>query len=814
MKTETFRIGGMHCAACSGAVERVTKRINGVLSCEVNLITEKMTITYDETVASFSDFRRAVEKAGFSIESLETPEHLLPSAGNTPATPLAHTSSLQVESVQTTPLADTSSLQGESVQTTPLAETEQPSSSQGKITKASSVQGESPTPSSQGETRKTTSRRRTALTKTELIICGVLSLCMLYVSMGQMLFSGLPVPAFADCDKNPLGCALTQIALSLPVAVIGRRFFIGGYGSLFRGHPNMDTLVALGATASFLYSLAMTVTIPSSPSAVHNLYYESVAVVITLVALGKHLEQNSKQKTTSAIRALMKLTPDSSHLVTERGVETVPTSSVCVGDRVLIKAGEKIPLDGIVIKGESAVDESMLTGESMPVSKRVGDAVTGGSLNGGGALTIMAERVGKDTTLSKIIAFVEEAQAKKAPISKVADRVAGVFVPGVMAIAVLAAAVWWAIKPADFSFAVKIFTSVLVIACPCALGLATPTAIMVGTGLGATHGILIKNGEALEIAHKASVVIFDKTGTVTRGTPTVTDVLGAETLVWAAAAESGATHPIAAAILQKADSEKLSYPMPSAAQTVVGKGVIAEVNGEEIVVGKQSFLQEKGVTIAEFSSAAQGLFGEGKNVTFVAKNGKALGLIAVSDELNPTAAAAFERLRKMKIKTAILSGDNKTRVAAVAKALGADEYYGEILPEEKAQTVTALKGRYGTAIMVGDGVNDAPALVAADVGCAVASGSDVAVDSADIVFMKNDPEDVARALALSKYTIRNVKQNLFWAFCYNAVCIPIAAGVLYPLTNTLLSPMLAGLAMAFSSVCVVTNALRLRRKKL
>jgi Cu+-exporting ATPase len=383
-----------------------------------------------------------------------------------------------------------------------------------------------------------------------------------------------------------------------------------------------------------------------------------------------------------------------------------------------------------------------------------------------------------------------------------------------MAIAVLAAAVWWAAAPQDISFAVKIFTSVLVIACPCALGLATPTAIMVGTGLGATHGILIKNGEALEVAHNASVVIFDKTGTVTRGTPAVTDVVGEQTLLFAAAAESGATHPIATAILQKASQENLVYPLPQAVQTVIGKGVIATVNGEEIIVGKASFLQEKGIPVSEFFAMAEALFRAGKNVTFVAKKGVALGLIAVSDECKPTAKAAFERLRKMKIKTAILSGDSQARVAAVAKELGADEWFGEVLPKQKAEIVTMLRQKYGTAIMVGDGVNDAPALASADVGCAVASGSDVAVQSADVVFMKSDPEDVARALALSRYTIRNVKQNLFWAFCYNAVCIPVAAGALYPLTQTLLSPMLAGFAMACSSVCVVGNALRLRRKKL
>lgn len=733
MKDEIYTITGMHCAACSGAVQRVVSRLDGVENCEVNLMTEKMSVTYNEQKVGYKDFARVIEKAGFGI------------------------------------LQDT----------------------QIQPQKISKPYG--------------------------LLAAGVLSIILLYISMGQMFFKNLPVPPFANITSNQLGFALTQIILCIPVMIIGRNFFTNGFSSLLKGNPNMDTLVAIGATASFIYSLAVTFTIGKNEHAVHNLYFESVAVVITLIMLGKYLESRSKEKTTDAIKKLIALTPDVSHLCNGSTITDVPTSKINVGDILLVKPGEKIPLDAVVIKGSSNVDESILTGESLPVTKESDSIVTGGSLNINGMLYVKVSKIGKDTTLAKIIAFVENAQAKKAPISKIADKVAGIFVPTVIAIAIIAAAVWL-ICTKELSFAVQIFTSVLVIACPCALGLATPTAVMVGTGLGAANGILIKNGEALEITNKVKVAIFDKTGTVTEGKPTVTDVIsdvGTDELIkCAAAAESAIEHPVSASILQYAADNDISIGTPDNVENFAGKGVICTFKGEKIIVGSMKFISDNDISTAKFSADIDRLLSEGKTVVAVAKNKQLLGVIAVADKLKKNVADTFKRLSKMGIKTVLLSGDNKICAQHIGNILKADEVFAEVLPEQKAQIVTSLKEKFGFTIMVGDGINDAPALTEADIGCAVSSGSDIAIDSADIVLMKNDPMDVAKAINLSHLTMRTIKQNLFWAFCYNVICIPIAAGLLHAFGGPLLNPMIAGLAMSMSSVCVVTNALRLRHKKI
>ena len=732
MKNETYLITGMHCAACSAAVQRVISRLDGVENCEVNLITEKMNVTFEPRKVGYEDFVRVIEKAGFGIEQ----------------------ENRQVAENETKPYS--------------------------------------------------------------LFVAIFFCVILLYVSMGQMFFDNLPIPFFSDMTSNPLGFALTQIILCIPVMIIGRKFFINGFSTLFKGNPNMDTLVAVGTTTSFLYSLTMTFTVAKNNHAVHNLYFESVAVVITLILLGKYLESRSKAKTTEAIKKLIALTPDISHLYKDGEVTDVPTKNIKVGDVLLVKPGEKIPLDGMVIKGSSTVDESMLTGESLPIEKEVDSVVTGGSLNINGMLNIKVNKVGKDTTLAKIIAFVENAQAKKAPISKIADKVAGVFVPTVIIIAFVAAAIWL-ICGKNFSFAIQIFTSVLVIACPCALGLATPTAVMVGTGLGATNGILIKNGEALEITNKVKVVIFDKTGTVTEGIPTVTDVVSAnpdETIKCAAVAETIVQHPIAESILRYAAVKGIKPETPDNAQSFLGYGVSCIFNDEHIIVGKEEFLADKGIDVSEYASETDKLLKEGKTVIFVGKNKKLLGVIAVADNLKETSVQTFERLSKMGIKTVLLSGDNKVCVEYIAKKLNADEFFGNILPEQKARIVSDLKKKYGFTLMIGDGINDAPALIQADIGCAVSSGSDIAIDSADIVLMKNNPFDVVRAINLSRLTMRTIKQNLFWAFCYNVVCIPVAAGIFYTFAGVLLNPMLAGFAMSLSSVSVVTNALRLKGKKI
>lgn len=740
MKQEEYIISGMSCAACSASVQRVVSRLDGVESCDVNLITGKMTVSYDEQKTGQADFTRVVEKAGFGIRP-DTPE-----------------------------------------------EAEKP---------------------------KAAEKKKGGFGGT--VVSAVLSALLLYISMGQMLTDKLPVPPFMNISGAPYGFALTQLLLCIPVMFIGRRFFTHGIPLLLRGNPNMDSLVAVGAGASFIYSVVMTYMIPYNMHAVHNLYYESVAVVITLVALGKQLEEHSKRRTASAVEKLMRLSPDTARVLRDGKEITVPTKDVAVGETVIVKPGESIPLDGKIIKGESSADESMLTGESLPIEKTEGSLVTGGSINISGVIYVTVTKIGKDTALAKIIKFVEDAQNKKAPISKTADKVAGVFVPVVITIAVITAAAWL-IAGKDISFALRVFTSVLVIACPCALGLATPTAVMVGTGLGAENGILIRNGEILEITHTVKAAVFDKTGTVTVGKAAVTDIYAddkARLLKTAAAAEADSAHPLAQAVVTYAAENGINIAgRAEKSEYISGKGLRCIINGENILLGNASLLAEGGADISKYRETGERLAGEGKSLIYAAVNGECIGLIAIADQVRETSKDAFARLKKLGIKTVILSGDNKACAEYIGAAVGADEVYSEVLPEEKAKIISEIKQKYGVVMMVGDGINDAPALTEADIGCAVGGGSDIAIEAADIVLMKNDPLDVPRAIRLSRLTITNIKENLFWAFCYNAICIPIAAGLLYVFGGTLLSPMLAGLAMSLSSVFVVGNALRLRGKKL
>ena len=740
MKQEEYIISGMSCAACSASVQRVVSRLEGVESCDVNLITGKMTVSYDEQKTGQADFTRVVEKAGFGIRP-DTPEG-----------------------------------------------TEKP---------------------------KTDEKKKGGFGGT--VVPAVLSALLLYISMGQMLTDKLPVPPFMNISGDPYGFALTQLLLCIPVMFIGRRFFTHGIPLLLRGNPNMDSLVAVGAGASFIYSVVMTYMIPYNMHAVHNLYYESVAVVITLVALGKQLEEHSKRRTASAVEKLMRLSPDTARVLRDGKEITVPTKDVAVGETVIVKPGESIPLDGKIIKGESSADESMLTGESLPIEKTEGSLVTGGSINISGVIYVTVTKIGKDTALAKIIKFVEDAQNKKAPISKTADKVAGVFVPVVITIAVIAAAAWL-IAGKDISFALRVFTSVLVIACPCALGLATPTAVMVGTGLGAENGILIRNGEILEITHTVKAAVFDKTGTVTVGKAAVTDIYAddkARLLKTAAAAEADSAHPLAQAVTAYAAESGINVAgRAEKSEYISGKGLRCIINGENILLGNAALLAEGGADISKYRETGERLAGEGKSLIYAAANGECIGLIAIADQVRETSKDAFARLKKLGIKTVILSGDNKACAEYIGAAVGADEVYSEVLPEEKAKIISEIKQKYGVVMMVGDGINDAPALTEADIGCAVGGGSDIAIEAADIVLMKNDPLDVPRAIRLSRLTITNIKENLFWAFCYNAICIPIAAGLLYVFSGPLLSPMLAGLAMSLSSVFVVGNALRLRGKKL
>ena len=645
----------------------------------------------------------------------------------------------------------------------------------------------------------------------DLIGAAVFTVLLLYVAMGHMLH--LPLPRFMDMHEYPTNFALTQLVLAVPVLFFGRRFFTGGLGALFHMSPNMDSLVAIGSGCSFLYSLVMTYLIPFSHEYAGQLYFEAAATVITLVMLGKYFEARSKKKTKGAIKALMELKPDTALLVDGDSVREVPAGAVHPGDTVLVRPGARIPLDGIVRSGAGAVDESMLTGESEPADKEPGSEVTGGSLNVNGALYVEVTRTGGDMTLSKIIRFVEDAQGKKAPISRTADKVAGVFVPVVIGIAILAAVVW-AIAGKEFWFILRVFTSVLVIACPCALGLATPTAIMVGTGLGASKGILIRSGEALETAHGITSVVLDKTGTVTEGKMYVTEMYGddeGELLKIAASLEKTSGHPTAVAITERAGDIAL-YPITDF-ENMPGSGVRGVLpDGREARAGSARILPETGAE--KYREKAETLAAAGQTIVYVTAGGAVLGVIGVADRIKDTSRGAIEKLRALGIKVYMLTGDNRAAAEHIGKLAGVDEVISDVLPEQKAEVINGLRGKGEKVMMVGDGINDAPALTVADVGAAIGGGSDVAIESGDIVLMRSDLSDVPRAIELSRKTMRTIRQNLFWAFFYNIIGIPIAAGVLYPAFGLLLSPMIGSFAMSLSSVCVVSNALRLRGVKL
>ena len=748
MREEKYDISGMHCAACSASVERVTRKLPGVERSDVNLTTGIMTICYDEALVGEEQIVAKVQKAGFGA----------------------------------------------------------------------ALHAEKPEP----DTQETTNTTDTELQrkKIELLVAGMISAVLLYVSMGQMLPFGLPtlpLPDLFSMHTHPVNFAILQLLLTVPVLYCGRNFFISGFKALFRGAPNMDSLVAIGSACSFAYSIVMTFLISDSPIYVHNLYYESSAIVLTLVSLGKFLESRNMQKTKGAITALMQLSPDTA-ILAETGRE-VPTNTLKVGDLVLVKPGVRIPTDGIVTEGESSVNESMLTGESLPVEKQVGSEVIGGSVNQNGILYVKVTRIGEDTTLSRIIRFVEDAQGKKAPISKTADKVASVFVPTVICIALLAA-IAWAISGQPFPFVLKVFTSVLVIACPCALGLATPTAIMVGTGLGAKQGILIRSGEILEITHSVDTVVLDKTGTVTQGKPAVTKVIPYEcdetTLLEAAASiEAVSSHPLAEAITAYAKETGLTTPAkPDTFENISGQGLKAQINGETVLAGNRRLLDANHVSVQPLAAQAECLAAQGETPMYFARSDRLLGLISVSDPVKESSITAIEKLKTQGILTVLLTGDNHAAANHIASLIGVDQVIAEVLPEEKAGVIQKLQQEGRRVMMVGDGINDAPALTQADIGCAIGSGSDIAIESADIVLMRDDLQDVSRALQLSASTLRNIKQNLFWAFCYNTIGIPIAAGLLYLFGGPLLSPMFAGAAMSLSSVCVVGNALRLGRAKL
>lgn len=649
--------------------------------------------------------------------------------------------------------------------------------------------------------------------KKHLIWSVVFLVPLFYLSMGHMM--GLPLPQVLH--MHPLLLACLQLALVIPILILNRNYFTVGFSRLVKLSPNMDSLVAVGAAAGLVYSLIeMGLLAAGQVSGMPDLYFESAGMILTLVTVGKYLEERSRDKTTGAISALLALAPESA-MVRRQGQElTIPTEEIVAGDTVIVRQGGRIPVDGVITDGHAAVDESAITGESLPVEKVPGDAVTSATVTSSGYLELRATRVGGDTTLSQIIRLMEEAASSKAPISRLADRISGIFVPAVMAISLTAALLWAFVGGMDVRFCLSIAIAVLVISCPCALGLATPVAIMVGTGQAAQQGILIKSAESLELLHKVQTVVLDKTGTVTMGQPRVTDILCApgvteeELLCVAASAEKPSEHPLAHAIVEESQARHIPLCPVSGFRSVPGGGIQATLSGEAVLAGNAGYLAQNGVSLATMEADAHRLAEDGKTPLFFAESGRLLGCVAVADVVKPDSAKAIAALRRMGRRVVLLTGDNQRTANAIARQIGVDQVIAQVLPQDKAKCVAQLQQQGQRVAMVGDGVNDAPALAQADVGLAIGAGTDIAIESADVVLMKSSLLDIPAAMDLSRAVLRNIKQNLFWAFFYNSIGIPVAAGVLYPALHLTLNPMLAAAAMSLSSVCVVSNALRLR----
>lgn len=753
----TFDVTGMTCAACSARVEKAAANVPGIASVSVNLLKNSMEVDFDGDAATLAAVSVAVEKAGYGA-------YPRPEAG-------ASSANVQ-QPVQT--------------MNDPAAEAKR--------------------------------------VRMRLIVSFFFTIPLFYLSMGHMF--GWPLPGVFLGHENMLTFAFTQFLLLLPVIFVNFKFFRVGFKTLAHGAPNMDSLIALGSAASTIYGIVAIYCIgwgmghgdiDFAHAAAMDLYFESAAMILTLITLGKYFEARAKGKTTDAIAKLMDLTPkEAARRTPDGGVERVSVEQVRVGDMLEVKAGQSVPVDGIVIEGDGVVDESVITGESVPVGKHAGDTVTGATLNKSGWFVMRADRVGADTTLAGIIRLVDEATSAKAPIEKIADKIAGVFVPVVIVIAVVTFLVWMVLS-ADVSTALTHAISVLVISCPCALGLATPTAIMVGTGRGASSGILVKSAEALEVAHDVKTVVFDKTGTITTGKPVVTDIVCANGVDeqglagLALSIEQRSEHPLAQAVAAWAEAAGGQVQPVVAFEQVAGGGVRANVGGVCALAGNARLMEQAGVDASAFEPRAREFADEGKTPLFFACGGKVCGFVAVADTVKPSSAAALEELRAMGLRTVMLTGDNERTAQAIQRLVGADEVIAGVLPEDKEREIRRLSAQ-GRVAMVGDGINDAPALARADVGIAIGAGTDIAIDSADVVLMRSDVLDVPAAIQLSRSTLRNIKQNLFWALIYNAVCIPVAAGV-FSFAGFTLNPMIAAAAMSCSSVCVVSNALRLRSWK-
>ena len=756
MAKEKYNITGMSCAACSAKVERAVGKLDGVENVSVNLLTNSMQVEYKEDKLSSNDIIKNIADAGY----------------------------------------------GASLATAAKQKKEEKSI-------------------------KKTNDDAIASMKFRLKVSIVFLVILMYFSMGSMI--GLPLPKFLSGEGNPVGFALTQLLLVLPVMYVNRKYYISGFKSLFHLSPNMDTLIAIGTVAAFTYGVIAIYVMgyALNNADMHtvteyrmNLYFESVSMILTLITLGKFFETGSKARTTDAISKLIDLSPKRANVLRDGVEENILTEDVVVGDIVIVRPGESIPVDGMIIEGSTSVDESAITGESIPVQKEKGDKLIAATINKNGSVRIKATEVGEDTAISRIIALVEEASSSKAPIAKMADKVAGVFVPVVMGIALITFIVWLALGY-DFSFALNCAIAVLVISCPCSLGLATPVAIMVGTGKGAENGILIKSADALETTHSIDTVVLDKTGTVTEGKPVVTDILAFdidenEFLKLAAGVESASEHPLAEAIVEKAKEKSLEIVSPTEFQAISGRGIVASVNGSKIIAGNEQAVKDQygnSENFAEVFKKGNELAAQGKTPMYFGKDNKLLGIIAVADTIKKDSKEAIQALKNRNIDVVLLTGDHKNTAMAIAKEAGIKKVIAEVLPTDKEEHIRELIEAGHKVAMVGDGINDSPALARADVGIAIGAGTDIAIESADIVLMHSSLKDVATAIDLSKAVIRNIKQNLFWAFFYNSIGIPLAAGVFYLSLGWKLSPMFGAAAMGMSSVCVVSNALRLRAFK-
>ena len=809
MKKASMKIEGMSCSACANRIERIVNKLDGVEKGAVNFAAETLALEYDESAVELGQVEAAIEKAGFKVKK-NIKDYTFKVEGMT-CSACANRVERVTQKIEGVELAVVNFA---TEKLTIKLDADVASYGQVKVAvEKAGFQLVSEEDAIKGEEKK---RDEASKLLIRFIISLIFAVPLLIISMGHMV--GMPLPHLIDPMMNPFNFGIVQLILTLPVVMAGYKFYQVGIKNLIQLSPNMDSLIAIGTLTAFFYSVfgIYKITQGDASYAMH-LYFESAAVILTLITLGKYLEAVSKGKTSQAIKALMGLAPKTATIERNGRELEVPIEEVVVGDLVLVKPGEKLPVDGEVIEGSTAIDESMLTGESIPVEKTVGSVVIGASINKTGFIKYKATKVGRDTALSQIVKLVEDAQGSKAPIAKMADIISAYFVPIVIGLAILSS-VAWLLAGETGVFALSIFISVLVIACPCALGLATPTAIMVGTGKGAEYGVLIKGGEALETTHKLSKLIFDKTGTITEGKPKVTDIVTTnlseeQLLIYAASAEKGSEHPLGEAIVRAAIDRGYQLCELESFNAIPGHGIEVSIQGKQMLLGNKKLMIEKTIDVSSLSETSDQLAYDGKTPMYMAIDGQLAGIIAVADTVKESSKKAIETLHQMGIKVAMITGDNQKTADAIARQVGIDLVLAEVLPADKANEVKKLQETGVKVGMVGDGINDAPALAQADIGIAIGSGTDVAIESADIVLMKSDLMDVSTAIKLSKATIRNIKENLFWAFAYNVLGIPVAMGLLHLLGGPLLNPMIAAAAMSLSSVSVLLNALRLRRFK-